>query len=194
MTPEAETIPALLALRAKADPGVQAIVADGASATYAELDSASAALAARLVAAGVVKGDRVGLQARNSVEWAVIAYAALRIGAVLVPLSTLLRPPELHAQLATAAVSHLVGSDLDRAGLPSLRAVWPIGGIPEAAAPEALVQAMEARVRPADDLTILFTSGSTGTPKGVIHTHGGAIRATAAGLDLRGVGAGERLY
>jgi acyl-coenzyme A synthetase/AMP-(fatty) acid ligase len=72
--------------------------------------------------------------------------------------------------------------------------VWPIGGIPEAAAPEALVQAMEARVRPADDLTILFTSGSTGTPKGVIHTHGGAIRATAAGLDLRGVGPGERLY
>jgi len=194
VTPEAETIPALLALRAKADPDVRAIVADGESATYAELDAASAALAARLVAAGVVKGGRVGLQARNSVEWAVTAYAALRIGAVLVPLSTLLRPPELHAQLATANVSHLVADGVDAAGLPSLRAVWRTDGIPEAAAPEALVQAMEARVRPADDLVVLFTSGSTGPPKGVIHTHGGAIRATAAGLDPRGVGPGERLY
>ena len=83
----------LLALRAECDPDLRAIVADGSSLTYAELDAASAGLAARLVAAGVVKGDRVGLQGRNSVEWAVVAYAALRIGAVLVPLSTLLRPP-----------------------------------------------------------------------------------------------------
>jgi acyl-CoA synthetase (AMP-forming)/AMP-acid ligase II len=73
VTPEAETVPALLALRAKADPDVRAIVADGESATYAELDAAGAALAARLVAAGVVKGDRVGLLAPNGVEWAVIA-------------------------------------------------------------------------------------------------------------------------
>ena len=60
--------------------------------------------------------------------------------------------------------------------------------------PTALVEAMEARVRPADDMVVLFTSGSRGAPKGVIHTHGGALRATAAGLDARCVGPGERLY
>ena len=53
---------------------------------------------------------------------------------------------------------------------------------------------MEERVRPADDLAILFTSGSRGAPKGVIHTHGNALRATAAGLDARRIGPGERLY
>ena len=49
-------------------------------------------------------------------------------------------------------------------------------------------------MRPADDLVVLFTSGSTGRPKGTIHTHGGGLRATAAGLEARGIGPGERLY
>jgi acyl-CoA synthetase (AMP-forming)/AMP-acid ligase II len=219
VTPDAETVPALLAHRRRAGGDVRALVGAEGAVTYAELDAASAALAARLVAAGVVKGDRVGLLAPNGIPWATTAAAVMRVGAVLVPLSTLLRPPELHAQLTTASVTHLIATagfrgrtpldDLEAAapGLraataaggrhpaaPSLRAVWPLDGIPEHEAPAALVEALEARVRPADDMVVLFTSGSRGAPKGTIHTHGGALRATAAGLDARCVGPGERLY
>jgi acyl-CoA synthetase (AMP-forming)/AMP-acid ligase II len=55
------------------------------------------------------------------------------------------------------------------------------------------VDALERSVRPADDLAIIFTSGSRGTPKGVIHTHGGALAATAAALDVRSLTHDDRL-
>jgi acyl-CoA synthetase (AMP-forming)/AMP-acid ligase II len=155
----------------------------------------------------------------NGIGWAVLAAAAWRVGATVVPLSTLLRPPELAAQLRVAAVTHLVVArsfrdrayldDLDAvtpgvrtrlaAGarheeLPALRAVWTDDALPDDAADTALVDALAGRVRPATDLVVLFTSGSRGTPKGTVHTHGSALRAVASGLAARAVDAGTRLY
>jgi acyl-CoA synthetase (AMP-forming)/AMP-acid ligase II len=133
----ADTVPALLALRTAACPQREAIVDDSARITYAELGRRSKERAAWLVAKGVNKGHRVALSMPNGIEWAINAYAVMRIGAVLVPLSTLLRTPELCTQLAVAGVRHMIaatsfrGRDydeeitaIDRSTLPSLRNIW----------------------------------------------------------------------
>src|ERR1044072_146210 len=79
--------------------------------SYADLDETTRAMAAGFVDAGIGKGTRVGLIMPNRVQWVQIALAATRIGAVLVPLSTLLKPPELVAQLRVASVQALITVD-----------------------------------------------------------------------------------
>ena len=108
MKPEADTLPGLLAIRGEGNANLRAIVTLDGAVTHAELDAMSTALAARLVTEGVVKGDRVALLAPNGIEWAIIGLAVMRVGAVLVPMSTLLRAQELLTQLTTANVSHFV--------------------------------------------------------------------------------------
>ena len=169
------TFPELVRRNAEIHGDKPAIMTPQGSITHAELDTRSAALAARL---GLRKGTRVGLQQRNGIDWAVTASAVMRTGAVLVPLSTLLKPPELEAQLRIADVDFLLpGDDLGVLAGPDGPPVHP-----------------EPFVRPADDLCILFTSGSRGAPKGTIHTHGSGLRAVAAGLDARTIGPDDRLY
>src|SRR4051794_36707538 len=52
--------------------------------TYAELDREVERCARALLAAGVGKGDRVGIWSANNAEWVVVQFATARIGAILV--------------------------------------------------------------------------------------------------------------
>jgi len=74
----------------------------------AELRAASRQAAKRLVALGVGKGMRVGLLCPNRPEWLAVAFGALRIGAVLVPFSTLWKRDEIAYGLRHGDVQLLI--------------------------------------------------------------------------------------
>ena len=202
-----ETIDRVVRLRA-AEHGAKPMVIDQMSRlSYNELDSTTKGLAAALIEAGIVKGTRVGLIMPNGVRWVQIAIAVTRIGAVLVPLSTLLQPPELAAQLQTASVQFLISveefrghrylDDVQRELLPALREVWTADRMLQNVAGDAarpIVDALAATVTPSDPMVVMFTSGSSGTPKGVMHSHGNALGAVASGLTSRCIDSDTRLY
>jgi fatty-acyl-CoA synthase len=81
---------------------------DGRSVSYRELRAGSRRLARGLVAAGVVKGARVGVMVTNRPEWVVGTFAAGLVGAVVVPVSTLATSDERDYVLRHSDVSTLL--------------------------------------------------------------------------------------
>lgn len=110
-TDECLTVPALLhraAERARVQGYQDYVVTPGDRLTYADAETRSAAAARWLLRTGVGKGTRVGLFFPNGVEWVIWWLAASRIGAVVVPLSTMYRPAEIARVLRLADVAILV--------------------------------------------------------------------------------------
>ena len=97
--------------------------------TYLELLARTGAVAARLAAAGVKKGDRVALSAKNHPDWAITYFGILRAGAVAVPLDPAL-DDDTRANLLTDCAAAAVVSDsgIQHANAFDIRAVTRADG------------------------------------------------------------------
>ncbi len=104
------TFPQLLAAVVRERAEHPALIVPDETLSYAELDRRSGRMAKALLAAGAGKGTRIGLLAPDGTLLLTAFYAALRIGALVTPISTLTTPPELAHILRTSDVQILLGA------------------------------------------------------------------------------------
>ena len=154
--------------------------------TYAEVANLVEEVRGGLAAIGVHAGDRVAIVSRNSVTWAVAAYASYGLGAVFVPMYEAQRPSDWEFILRDSGASVVFGRspeivavlDAMQPRLSALRHVIAVAGSPDDSrsldALRRLGRASPvAAIHPdPDDLAgLVYTSGTTGQPKGVMLTH-----------------------
>jgi len=154
--------------------------------TAQELARRTARTAGRLHGAGLRPGDRLLLSARSSTA-AVAAYAAaLRLGLVVVPVSTGYREREVGHVVRDArpAAAILDGEDGGRrAAWVRAAAAGPVVVIgPEVDLPDGDDPELD-RARPGDPALLCYTSGTTGPPKGAVLSHAN-LAASAEALRL----------
>jgi len=164
----------------------------GTRLTYQELANEVDALALGLLAAGIRKGNRVGIWAPNCAEWTLTQYAAAKIGSILVNINPAYRTSELEFVLNqsecrlliaarrlktsdyTAMIAEvrprcaeleqvvLLGTDAWTALLDAGRQALSHGGL-------AVLDAIELSAD--EPINIQYTSGTTGFPKGATLSH-----------------------
>ncbi|WP_199432222.1 AMP-binding protein [Qaidamihabitans albus] len=148
--------------------------------TFPEMAGRSNQVANWLRARGVGRGDRLILMLGNQGELWETILAAIKLGAVIIPASTLLGPADLRDRVDRGAARHVVIRSADAAKFADVPGDYtriavgePVEGwLPFADAYSAPAEFTPDGPTPATDpLLLYFTSGTTAQPKLVQHTH-----------------------
>ncbi|MFO0643297.1 MAG: class I adenylate-forming enzyme family protein [Polyangiaceae bacterium] len=140
----------LYSLVARRDDRPAIVRANGAKVTYAELHERCGRLADELTRRGAGPGKAVGVAAKDPTEYLLLALAAWRAGAIVVPLDA-------------RAGDALPLQGARRVGVTTLAV-----GVDETGAPRELPTEVPARTFDPRLGLVLFTSGSSAQPKGVL--------------------------
>lgn len=168
----------------KVQPEATAILMDGDSLTYGELEMRARHLAAALQSCSVGAGDRVAVLARNRMESIELLYATMKIGAIYVPMNWRLAPPEFKYILEDSGATVLF-SETE----PFRQAIDGLDGLSKLQTRVLMDAGSDGNwtgwdeFRNTDDLAFeayppnpaavvyqMYTSGTTGFPKGVLIT------------------------
>ena len=187
-----ETIGANFERTVAAHPRREALVEvdSGRRWTWAELNADVDALARGLLAAGLEKGDRVGIWAPNCAEWTIVQYATAKLGVILVNINPAYRTHEFAYAVNQSGMRMLIAASGFKTSdyramvketapeCPSLDRVvfldtedWA-GLVDEGkdVAADAVARRLES-LGPRDPINIQYTSGTTGRPKGATLSH-----------------------
>jgi fatty-acyl-CoA synthase len=165
-------------------------ISTGRRWTYAELDADVDRVARGLLAAGIAKGDRVGIWAPNCAEWTLVQYATAKVGAILVNVNPAYRTHELAYALNQSGLRLLVSAtefktsdyrDMvaevrrDAAVLERVvflgTADWEELLASGEDQPGDAVALRMSTLENTDPINIQYTSGTTGFPKGATLSH-----------------------
>ena len=163
-------------------PEKPAILWQGTSLAYRDLNNRANQLANTLIANGHAKGAKIGIISRNRPEYGVAFFGVAKSGCVLVNVSVLYAPAELAFVLDKADVELLIVENLFLAGveavreqLPKLKQVVTISGmdgddfnafLADGSPDEPAIDLDED-----DPFCMTYTGGTTGRPKGVLCSH-----------------------
>ncbi len=179
---------AMLHEAARTHPEKPALLFDGGSVSYAELDAASDRFAVGLRTRGLAPGDAVGLQLPNLPQFVIAYYGILKAGCVVVPMNVLFKTGEIGYILGDSGARLFVtwaGSAEEAAkaaadtGIQELYVV-SLPGMPRPDVGRPFEQLLATPVQgrpplyqtdPGDTAVIIYTSGTTGRPKGAELSH-----------------------
>ncbi|HEY7676628.1 MAG TPA: AMP-binding protein, partial [Candidatus Methylomirabilis sp.] len=197
MEREPVTLPKVLQETAARHGARVALRMRGREMRYAEVWGGALAMAGGLRAAGVMSGDRVVLMLPNSPEFVLAYFAIQAAGAIVVPVSPLLKPDELAFLLGDAEPRAILSMSLcsgsireararARAAVPAFMADPEAGALAEGDRTWRDLTAAgvgPAPTPPEDPAAVaacLYTSGTTGRPKGAMLTHRNVLSNVAA--------------
>ena len=180
--------------------------------SYREFGERVDRLARGMLAAGLQRGDRVGMWSPNHAEWTLVQYATAAIGVVMVNVNPAYRTHELAYALNQSGCRWVIAapefktSDYVamvaevRDDVPSLeRAIflWSDDWDALAAGSDDVtaddLDAVMAELDPDDPINIQYTSGTTGAPKGATLTHTNILNNGYFTTELQGFSEQDRL-
>jgi fatty-acyl-CoA synthase len=158
--------------------------------TYTELAREVDKVARALMAAGLEKGDRVGIWSPNNAEWVLVQYATAQVGVILVNINPAYRTHEVQYALEQSGCRLLISAtnfktsdyrgmiDEIHGALPDLERVvyldtddWQEFIAAGAAVTDDELKARSSTLDRNDAINIQYTSGTTGFPKGATLSH-----------------------
>jgi acyl-coenzyme A synthetase/AMP-(fatty) acid ligase len=176
--------------------------------TYREFHRQACALAAELRARGLGKGDRIGVMLPNCCELAVLYFACIYAGAVIVPVNPALSRSEAQFILTSCkpalVIANIASAESVRTfhenvlGLVTAQEATGDSGGPNKIRIDVLEEAknfVPLETADTEDLVvIMYTSGTSAKPKGLAHRLGRMFRNAAAFASARGIDQDSRFY